>query len=258
MGHNRVSVLPDTAPWREVVGLVADDADLSCVAAATTEAASKGLDLARNDAGVHFPLLLLVKVVQAARTDDFAESLRDAGIAVDDQPDAFDLSSGFHQAIDRRLDRVGRSDVGEMAQLAAVESLSALLAQRSANLYDTTPTDIQKTVKSFSTESGFATLAHEFYAQFTQRFLTYHLGREIGLHVGSNGRFVDTDGHSEFIDRLKTHCREASVIAQTYAGNWYSKQTFQGGIDDSKARQFVRHCLDKLRRELIKRGTRNG
>jgi hypothetical protein len=109
-----------------------------------------------------------------------------------------------------------------------------------------------------STQKGFATLTHDFFARFTQRFLTYHLERELSQHVGGNGRFVDPQEHTEFLDDLKTHCREATVIVREFAGEWYSKHNFEGGITERKARNFSRHALKKLRDELTIRGERDG
>jgi hypothetical protein len=34
--------------------------------------------------------------------------------------------------------------------------------------------------------------------------LTYHLGRELSLHVGGNGWFVDPDEHNHFVERYRT------------------------------------------------------
>jgi hypothetical protein len=257
VGHNRLAVLPDTAPWRQTVGLIADGADVADVAAATTEAAAKGLIEARRDRGVSYPLYLLTQVVLAARSPDFVEALRRAGVDAPDAPDVFDLTSGLSDAVDRQFRRLGRTDLGDLAQLAAVEAFSAVLGRGSANLFDITPVEVQRSVYSMSTGAGFAALGHEFCTRLTERFLTYHLGRELGLHVGGNGRFGDTDAHDEFVQQLAIHCREAAAITRTYAGDWYSKYGPRGLIDEDRAKRFVRHCLGKLRRELLRRGDRD-
>lgn len=257
MGHKRLGTLPDTARWRQLVATVADGADVAAVAATTTEAAAAGLDRAQRDPGIAEPFFLLTQVVLAARQPDFAEALRDAGLPVGDAPDVYELSGGFTEAADDRLRRTGRTDLGEMAQHAATEALTALLRAKSANLYETTPEEVRRAARDLSTQAGFATLAHEYLSCFTRRFLTYHLGRELGLHVGGNGVFDDPGAHDAFVDRLGVHCREAASIARSYGGEWYSKQNFQGGIDRPKARRLVTHCLKKLRTELLIRGARD-
>src|SRR5262249_53488091 len=161
----------------------------------------------RTDRGVDHPFFLLTQVVLAARQPDFASALQAAGIAVSASLDVFDLSAGFSDAADRRLRSVGRSDLGEMAQLAAVASLTALLGRTSPTFCEPPPDAVLRAPHGLSTRSGFAALAHDFFARFARRFLTYPLGRELGLHVGGNGRFADTAAHDEFVERLDVHCR---------------------------------------------------
>jgi hypothetical protein len=258
MGHFRLGTLPDTARWRRVVALIAENAEVAEVAAATTQAALRGLELADGDDGLVQSLRLLAAVVQAARAGDFAEELGRAGVATSAQPDIFEIASGFSIAIDRHLQASGRrTDIGEMAQMAAVESLTHLLSQRSSTVFETGPADVRRAAYELSTKGGFATLAHDFVARFAQRFLTYHLGRELSNHVGGNGRFEDSAAQDDFVEHLGVHCREAAGVMKEYAGDWYSKSNFQGGIDVAKARRFVNRVLKKLGKELQIRGARD-
>jgi hypothetical protein len=259
MGHLRLNTLPDTVPWRHVVALLAEDGDVAAVAMATTQAALRGLDLAKDDPGLVQSFLLLSRIVLAARQPQFADALNTAGIPVAPDPGVFDIVGGFSDAIDEILRcNHGRSDIGEMAQLACAESLTALLTERAANLYETTAAEVRDAAYRLSTQTGFATLAHDFFARFTQRFLTYHLGRELSNHVGGNGRFADPNEHNEFVAQLATHCREAAAIMRRYAGEWHSKATFEGGVTEAKVRRFVNHVLKKLAAELLLRGQRDG
>ena len=261
MGTQRVGTLPDTAPWRRVVGLIAEDADVADIAAATTEAALNGLEKARGDEGLLFSFFLLARFGLAARDDDFARALHDEGLDVAGPPNVFDLAAAFTEAVDRRLQQTRRrTDLGEMAQLAAVEALTGLLGQRSAGLFGTTAAEVRREARKLSTQRGFGTLAHEFFACFTQRFLGYHLGRELPLHIGGNGRFADPEQHNDFVAELKVHCREAAAIVRDFAGEWYSKALSpQGkGITHAGARGFVNYALTKLHDQLMTRGKRDG
>src|SRR2546422_3669561 len=51
MGHIRIGTLPATRRWKDVVGLVAEGAEVSRVAEATTHAWQLAFDKVRNDAG---------------------------------------------------------------------------------------------------------------------------------------------------------------------------------------------------------------
>lgn len=77
--------------------------------------------------------------VIAARTDDFAAALQNAGIGGPGDAGLFDDVSGFSEAIDHHC--VGndkRTNHGEMAQSAAVEVITVLISQRSQSLFGTT------------------------------------------------------------------------------------------------------------------------
>jgi hypothetical protein len=259
MGNQRLSTLPDTAPWRRVVGLLAEGGDAATVAAATTEAALQGLKLARGDEGLTYCTWLLAQVALAARTDDFADALDRIGLPLAGPPDVFDLIAGFSDAVDRRLTKTAsRTDVGEMAQLAAVESLTALLSQRASDLFGSTTDDVHRAACELSTQRGFGSLAHDFFARFAQRFLSYHLGRELSQHVGGNSRFADPQEHTAFLEQLAVHCREAATIVREFAGDWYLKHRFEDGVALAKVRGFVNHALTKLQGEFRTRGGRDG
>jgi len=259
MGHLLHGSLPDTYCWRNVVCTIADGCDVAIVASATSQASQHGLDLAHDDPGLCHVVWLLAKVVDAARQPDFGAALEAIGIPSPAKPSLFDLVGGFADALDRHhLVRGGRSDIGEMAQLAAVEMLTSLVARRAASLFGTTPAEVKQAVRGLSTKKGFSTLAYEFFARFTQRFLTYHLGRELSNHVGGNGRFANPSDHTEFVQQLDTHCHEAALTVREFSGGWYSKANFEDGISKTKARNFVNYALDKLRNEIKIRGERDG
>lgn len=259
MGHDRLDSMPNTARWRHVVALIADGADPAAVAAATTEAAVKGLRLARNDDGLAHTVWLLTRVALAARTEDFPAALRNAGLDVPDAPGVVDVVACFSEAFDGHCHRTGgRTDLGEMAQLAAVEALDAVLSARAANLFGTTAAEVHAAARGMSTQAGFATLSHEFFTRFTQRFLTYHLDRELPHHVGGNGRFADPQEHAHFLKEMGRHCREAAGVVRQFAGDWYHKNNFLGGITHEKSKGFANKSLSKLRDELVRRGGLDG
>jgi hypothetical protein len=170
MGTQRLGTLPDTAPWRHVIGLIADDAEVAVIAAATTQAAVAGLDQARGDEGLIHSFFLLARFALAARADDFVPSLRAEGFNVSAAPDVFDLAAAFTETVDQRLQATQRrTDLGEMAQLAAVETLTGVLGQRAADLFGTTPAEVERAARPLSTPRGFGVLAHDFFARFRHR-----------------------------------------------------------------------------------------
>ena len=258
MGHIRMGTLPDTQRWRNVVGLIADDGSVAQVADATMDAAERGLQLAYDDPGLCQVVWLLSKIALAARQDDFAAALNDVGVRTPSEPGVFEIVAGFSDAVDEHLRQSGgRSDIAEIAQLAATECLTKKIGEQSASLFGTTAVEVKQAVYDFSTKKGFSSLAYDFFSRFTTRFLTYHLGRELSNHVGPNGRFADPSEHTQFVSSLETHCREAALIVREFSGGWYSKANFEDGISRTKARNFTNYALTKLRKELKIRGERD-
>lgn len=259
MGHQRGSRTPDTAPWREVVELVAEGAPVAGVAQSTLQAAQHGLDLAKGDEGLAHAVYLLAHVTIAARDEaSFASRLKELGLDVPAEANVYDLAGALSDALDRHLRNTrSRTDIGEMAQLAAVESLSALTGPASENLWQTDSAPVQEAVRDLSTREGFASLSHDFFARLMQRFLTYHLSRELSQHVGPNQRFRDPSEHTAFLERLSVHTRQAALIVRDYAGGWFSKSKYETGISKQSARNFAAYALVKLRSELEVRGARD-
>lgn len=259
MGHQRGSRTPDTAPWREVVSLVAEGAPVAGVAQSTLQAAERGLELAKGDEGLAHAVYLLAHVTIAARDEaNFVSRLNELGLDVPADANVYDLAGALSDAIDRHLlNTRSRTDIGEMAQLAAVESLSALTGPASENLWQNDSAPVQGAVRDLSTREGFASLSHDFFARLMQRYLTYHLSRELSQHVGPNQRFSDPAEHTAFLDRLAVHTRQAALIVRDYAGGWFSKSKYETGISKQSARSFAAYALVKLKAELEVRGARD-
>jgi uroporphyrinogen-III synthase len=126
VGHVRLGVLPKSKKWQQVVEQLRLGADIREVAASAADAAEAGLQGAANDPAFLHAFWLLTQIPLAARGPAFAEDLRRLGLEVSDRPSLMDVAAAFSGAVDRYArHRGGRTDLGEMAQLAAVESLTA-------------------------------------------------------------------------------------------------------------------------------------
>lgn len=259
MGHNRLGRLPDTRPWRRVVEHIASGESAAVVAGSTSAAAVAGLLRGKWDRGVAHVVFLLARTAVAARRSNFAAELARLDIVIPAGPSLFDLTAGFTSAVQswHSAHPGVRTDLGEMAALAAAESITHCVGDRAAGLFQSGG-EVHSAVRDLSTLNGFAALGHDYYARFTRRFLLYHLGRELSQHVGGCGRFADSAAQAGFVADLDVHCREAAVIVREYVGRWYSKARFERGITERQAQNFSSYCLEKLRRELARRGAGHG
>jgi hypothetical protein len=254
MGHQRLGTLPRSRDWLQVVELIRDGADVAAIAAATSRAAEQSLIDASGDAAVQHAFWLLSQIPLAARADDFASELRKLGLDVTDPPMLVDVVSATMDAVDRQVRTAGkRTDYGEIAQLSTVEALQAVVGREIQDLFGATAAGTKTVFGGFATVKQFAVLARDFFARLTRRHIDYYLSRELSKHVGPGRRFPSVREHRAFEEALDLHCREATRIIQEYAGEWFSKHNYEGGIDQGKAGRFVSYASKKIRAELRSR-----
>jgi len=262
MGHTRLGDLPRTRKWGEVVGLLACGAGTAQVANATMNAAERGLNLAADDKAFVETFWLLTQLPLAARAKDlkgFIGALRQAGLQLSDEPGVMEVVGAFSDAIDARVsNNGGRTDLGEMAQMAASETIAKVLGERTQSLFGTQPQDVQKALAGLATNKQFSEFSRQFFARITTRCLNYFLSRAVTYHLGEGRRFATLAQQAEFSKALEVHCREASKIVEAFSGGWLSKTNFEkGGISRDDARGFAHVAMRKLVDEL-KAGARPG
>jgi len=256
MGHIRLGRLPATKKWQQVVALLSRGASLEQIAGASAEAAEISIEHARRDPALLQSFWLLTQIPLAARSPDFPDSLKSLGLDVSDSPSLMEIVGAFSAVIDRHVERSGgRTDLGELAQNAAAESLATVVGADLPTLFGATPEDARLAIGKLAAPDRFARLARDFFARLTQRHLDYYLSREFSNHVGPGHEIGSADAHTTFNAALEQHCREASRIVEAFAGGWFSKTTFEGGINPDKAGAFVFVALRKIGRELrMRRG----
>jgi hypothetical protein len=232
MGHQHLGRLPGSRKWRQVIDLISGGADVEDVAAATSKAAESQMIDASNDPAVQHAVWLLTQIPIAARQENFATELRKLGLQVGNRPSLIEVVTAMTEAVDIHVARVGgRTDLGEMAQLSAAESLNAVAGP---DLFGATPEKAQAALGGLGTLSQFAVLARDFFARLSRRQLGYFLSRELSQHVGVNSRFRTICDHSDFENALDLHCHEASRIIKEFSGEWFSKHTYEGSINEAR------------------------
>jgi hypothetical protein len=254
MGHSLVGRIPTTRRWQEVVRLLALGEEVEQIAAASSLAAESSLPRLRNDPAFLSSFWLLIQIPRAARSENFAEALRSLGLDVGPEPGLMDVASAFTDAIDQRVRRSGyRSDFGEMAQLAAVETLTTLAGRNLPALFGASPSDLKQALGKLATVDQFRRVSRDFFARLTRRCLDYYLSRALAHHVGPGKRFHSLADQSEFSRALDLHCREASRIIHEFSGDWLSKATFEGRLNPEQTARFAAVAFRKIQKELQQR-----
>ena len=255
MGHIRLGELPRTRKWNQVVALIKGDGDAAVIAAASLDAATSGFRLAANDEGVAWTTWLLTQLPLAARDPKYHQRLTALGVEVSGEPNLLELVAAFTDAVDDHMRRAGgRTDLGEMAHMAAVETLTTILDERTRSLFGTSPADVRRELAALATTKQFGDLARNYFASLTRRYLGFFLSRELSNHVGGDRRFANAAEHTEFNVALGLHCHQASRIVEDFAGGWFSKTNWEQGISPENSKRFTAIALKKLCSEIEKGG----
>ena len=255
MGHVRMGTLSASRKWTQVVELLEEGAATERIAAASAEAAEHSLAGAARDPVFEEAAWLLMNLPLAARAPGYLVSLEALGLPVDREPSLFELSASIAAALDTRGRTIGgRTDLGEMAQLALVESLTGAIEPQLPTLFQAEPSEVRRALGRLSNGDRFASLARDFFARLTQRCLDYFLSRELANHVGAGRRFLSDAERRSFDSALALHCWETSRIIEAYAGGWYGKTVWQTDrLDRVAANRFARYAFKKIRDELARR-----
>lgn len=261
MGHIRLGELPRTRKWTQVVGLIRSGAGTAQVANATITAAERGLGCAANDHGVVETIWLLTQLPLAARTEDYAAALRGCGLTVTNTPSLLEIVGAVTVAIDAKMPNCkARTDLGEMAQMAAVETLTEVIGGRVRSLFGTTSEDVRSAFSGLATSKQFSSFAKDFFGRFTNKCLDYFLSKAMAHHVGEGERFRTLAEQGEFTRAMETHCKEAARIIEEYSGGWFSKKNWEtgGSITRADIKAFTGYAMTKLTSELKRGAVVNG
>jgi hypothetical protein len=251
MGHVRLGVLPAGKKWAEVVRLLEDGANVPELANAVAVAAENEIIAARGDPTLASTVWLLTQLPLAARSDRYAAELAALGFPQGSDASLVNIVAGFSAAVTSQQSSASRrTDLGVLAQQAAAETLSTLVGARMRSLFGISAEDVRIELAKFATKDRFAALARDFFARLTHKTLDYYISRELPRHVGPDRGLASLEQSDRFRAALESHCREASLIVESFAGGWFSKANFTGRLTPQATQSFTDYALKKIRDEL--------
>jgi hypothetical protein len=254
MGHIHLSDLPGTPSWNAVVDLLRVGASARQVAAATADAAENSLARAASDPGLRGAFWLLAQLPLAARATDFVERLSRLGITTTKAPSLLEIVAEFQHAVDARICEARvKTDLGQIAKLAAAEALTTILAAELPTQFNATSEEVRYALGKFAAPDHFAKLSRRFFAGLINRNLEYFISRVIADHVGPDRGLRSMDDYADFRQALAQHCYEATLIVEASASEWYSNTNWKGEITEPRAFAFTYDAFKRLREELRRR-----
>ena len=256
MGHLWLGTLTATRRWKDVIGLIAEGADVSRVAEATTHAWERAFDTVQNDAGFREAIWLLTQLGVAGRSETPNGHLDAAGVEITGARSMVEVAMALSDAMERRIESSRqRSDFGELAQRALVATVTEHLQREIPPLIPSSADDISAAVRQCGKGKVFGELSRGFFARLTNECLNYFLSKTLSAQVGDNRRFATTAQVAQFEDAMRTHCVEAAGIVEDYSAGWFSKHYRDGGgaIGRDEVDNFGWYGLVKMQHELALR-----
>ena len=247
MGHLRVGRLPKNDRWREVIGVIeADSHDADRIAAASLAASEDYLRSIRNDPALTRAYWTLVRLMTAARGDDFAGELDRLGLPADGSGSSIAFLAAVADSVRREsADAADGSMAGELAGLALRRTLMETVGTQATGLFGSTVDDIQAAFRTHSTTRQFGEVSKLFFGDLVARVLRSALDREAPALLGASES-------AEMLAKVDIHARQSAAIVRDFAGEWLSKKNYEraGDIRPADAEGFIAVALRKLRTEL--------
>jgi hypothetical protein len=260
MGHQRLGKLPANRLLPEIVRfLVTGGTPTGDLADQVSQAGQDALKLALKDPVFIEAFWLLVRMPQAAASNDFPDSLKDLdmpGIAPASMSDVLVIYDRALEKVQRRL-HAGATDLGEIAHQAGLSALAAEVREALPTLWAPTAADVRASVAALKRTERFAALAQRFYANFIERVIHYYVDRNLHNMVGAGRVAKSVHDLRSFNESIRRHCNESALIMRAFAKDWLGKNHYNEGKQISKddVLRFSAHAVEKMRIEL---GIRKG
>jgi hypothetical protein len=185
------------------------------------------------------------QIPQAAQQPNFLERLSELGLTdLSRKPTLLEIIAAFTRAVDGYIHERGkRTDLGEMAQHSASETLTSLAGRELPTLFGPTATDVQQALAKLGRSDQFSIVARDFFSRLTSRSLGYFLSRELSKHVGPDKRFAMS--HWTCIAgklRGSSKSSQADGTARLFNKKSKSAKTTRASLRMSRSRRFAPNC----------------
>ncbi len=254
MGHIRVGRLPKTKPWAGLFDhLRSDEINAAQIAQATSAAAQEQFASLEGDRRINHSFWFLIRLVTAARGDDFVGELERLGVRDASFPSGLAFVQQIARAVEREQRKRGQPTVfSRMADLSLRQVLSRHLVDQSQTLFGTGLPEIQAACRAMSTRSAFGQVAREFFASLMSRSIRYLTDKELSNYVGPNGPVASPAQVLQFEEALTRHCHETAKIVEEFAAGWFSKHNWEtnNNISEKETAGFTAYALQKIQMDL--------
>ncbi len=259
MGHLRLGRLPRSQRWDKVLQLLDSGAPIDEVARETFWAAYTGLGKVPVDAGFTQTLTTIFRFVDALQSKNPTTALRQSGFDVGQDASLFDYIGSFQERATRAaIDVRAHSDLAYMAQESFTRVLMESAGSSLQTLFGLESGDAGKSLKTSLSGQNLGRTMHEFFVGFTQKYLSYYLGRATPARVGISKSLANIDKHSEFGKSFDLFVRQTVRITDEFSPGWFGKARWEDRLTHMEVSKFAHTAFKKIQSEFKRGAQKNG
>lgn len=258
MGHVRISVLPKTQIWQNVVqqiaGMHVSETEVADIAQQTIQNVRSRFRHIRQDNGVLGAFQFIVNLAVASREENPQMWLLDIGIELPNNPTPLAFATAVSAWIEPKRNSF---EYGEIAQAAAGDAISRWYRENQPQMGSLFKSleDPFEVWRKAGNGAGFCELSRLFFARFTQRYLEYFLDREVSAALGDIDKRIEFKQQLEkHVENISLHAFETAKITQSYAAGWFNNNAVEGVPSEKEIKKFLSRALGKMRDELQQEG----
>lgn len=254
MGHERVSFLPKTKRWNDIVKqmgeVYASEVSAASIAAQTLQNVRKRYKTLFQDDVVKTIFEFLVAFARACRSPDPQNQFQLSKIRLPDQPTLLSIVKALRDCIPSLE---ATSEYGQLAFAAAADAFGQWHKQHVTTQVPLlqSPPDYYESWRDLGSGGGFCELARLYFGKLTERYLNYFLDRVASAtfkNIELRDRFQN-EIHNH-IDEVSKHAFETAKITQSFAAGWFTAHTREGVPDSNQIKGFLAVAFGKLSDEL--------
>jgi hypothetical protein len=254
VGHIRLGRLPRTYQWKNVFTTISsDEINPHELAGAVSTVTQDKFESSDGHTSINYCFWILVRLVTGARSNMFDQELSNLGVQYQGDISGPQFIQAISNKVQSRLRERGHWNIfGQISELSLRFVLSSNITQESQNLFGSSLTDIQSSLKRLSAQKQFGGVAKEFFGQYQTRLINYITDKEISNFIGPGNTLSNHQKLKEFKNSLYVYCLESARITEDFASGWYSKHNWEtnNDISENATLGFTAYALEKLAMEL--------
>lgn len=255
MGHERISHLPNTKQWRNIVAQLTEfspqNNNVALIATNTTKNVAQQIERMNQDKGILASFSYLLILLHASKQRDPHTFLQQKGITLSASFSLLELARSIKQF---NLASSENTEYATMSSQALIDTVSIWTKkqQQQTSLFFGGDVDPFEPWRRAADAGGFSEISRIYFSNFLGRYLKYFLERE------ASASFSNLFDRSDFNKRLDSHLDdisrnafETTKVTQQFAAGWYSKNASKQFPKHTEIQGFVGYALKKLKRNLV-------